>query len=305
MPDKYDYDPADDYDDEFDEDLDDATDADDYADDDSDDYDPADDYADEFDADDADDEDGTEDYDDADEFDDQDDEDYQDDAEEAPEETDEDDYTDTDNGDGEPDTDETEDYDDDGLDLEDWPDNSDDATDEDGDGDTDARDALIKKLRAENAKHRVRNNEILDQAESAVTSTVETMLTGLADSIGYDGDLDPEALAEYIGKSRNDAAAARRDLAIHKAATAANVNTEDLLDSRSFITRIDALDPAGQAYAEAVNAEVRKYAEAHPNTTANNRPARSGGDFTAAQGNMPTPQNEIERLAENRRKRRS
>jgi hypothetical protein len=98
---------------------------------------------------------------------------------------------------------------------------------------------------------------------------------------------------------------ARRDLAIHKAATAANVNTEDLLDSRSFITRIEALDPAGQAYAEAVNAEVRKYAEAHPNAAASTRPARSGGDFTAAQGNMPTPQNEIERLAEQRRKRRA
>lgn len=298
MPDKYDYDPADDYDDE---DLDDATDefADGFDDeDDGDDYDPADDYTDDED------EDGTEDYDDADEFDDQDDEDDQDYAED-PEETDEDDYTDTDNGDDEPDTDETEDYDDDGLDLEDWPDNSDDATDEDGDGDTDARDVLIKKLRAENAKHRVRNNEILEQTESAVTSTVETILTGLADSIGYDGDLDPDALAEFIGKSRTDAAAARRDLAIHKAATAANVNTEDLLDSRSFITRIDALDPAGQAYAEAVNAEVRKYAEAHPNAAASTRPARSGGDFTAAQGNMPTPQNEIERLAEQRRKRRA
>lgn len=299
MPTKYDYDP-DDYDDE---DLDDATDefADEFDDeDDGDDYDPADDYDDE---DEDTDEDGTEDYDDADEFDDQNDEDDQDDDED-PEETDEDDYTDTDNGDGEPDTDETED-DDDGLDLEDWPDNSDDATDEDGDGDTDARDVLIKKLRAENAKHRVRNNEILEQAESAVTSTVETILTGLADRIGYDGDLDPDALAEYIGKSRNDAAAARRDLAIHKAATAANINTEDLLDSRSFITRIDALDPAGQAYAEAVNAEVRKYAEAHPNAAASTRPARSGGDFTAAQGNMPTPQNEIERLAEQRRKRRA
>lgn len=293
MPRKYDYDPADDYDDdEFDEDLDDATDAD--AEDD--DYDPADDYSDDEDADedDADDEDGTEDYNDADEFDDQDD---QDDA----------DYQDDNPADGnadeEPDMDE--DDDDTGLDLEDWPDNSDDATDEDGDGDTDARDVLIKKLRAENAKHRVRNNEILEQAESAVTSTVEMILTGLAESIGYDGDLDPDALAEYIGKSRDDAAAARRDLAIHKAATAANVNTEDLLDSRSFITRIDALDPAGQAYAEAVNAEVRKYAEAHPNATASNRPARSGGDFTAAQGNMPTPQNEIERLAEQRRKRRA
>lgn len=297
MPDKYDYDP-DDYDDE---DLDDATDEfdDEFDDeDDGDDYDPADDYDDE-----DTDEDGTEDYDDADEFDDQDDEEYQDDDED-PEETDEDDYADTGNGDDEPDTDETEDYDD-GLDLEDWPDNSDDATDEDGDGDTDARDVLIKKLRAENAKHRVRNNEILEQTESAVTSTVETILTGLADSIGYDGDLDPDALAEFIGKSRNDAAAARRDLAIHKAATAANVNTEDLLDSRSFITRIDALDPAGQAYAEAVNAEVRKYAEAHPNAAASTRPARSGGDFTAAQGNMPTPQNEIERLAEQRRKRRA
>lgn len=302
MPDKYDYDPADDYDDE---DLDDATDefADGFDDeDDGDDYDPADDYTDDEDEDT--DEDGTEDYDDADEYDDQDDEEYQDDDED-PEETDEDDYTDTDNGDDEPDTDETEDYDDDGLDLEDWPDNSDDATDEDGDGDTDARDVLIKKLRAENAKHRVRNNEILEQIESAVTSTVETILTGLADSIGYDGDLDPDALAEFIGKSRTDAAAARRDLAIHKAATAANVNTEDLLDSRSFITRIDALDPAGQAYAEAVNAEVRKYAEAHPNAAASTRPARSGGDFTAAQGNMPTPQNEIERLAEQRRKRRA
>lgn len=265
MPDQYDYDPADDYDDDDEEDEED--------------------------------EDGTEDYDDADEFDDQDDyDDQDDDAEATPDDTDADDYDDADD---------TEDYDDDGLDLEDWPDNSDDATDEDGDGDTDARDVLIKKLRAENAKHRVRNNEILEQAESAVTSTVETILTGLADTIGYDGDLDPDALAEYIGKSRNDAAAARRDLAIHKAATAANVNTEDLLDSRSFITRIDALDPAGQAYAEAVNAEVRKYAEAHPNAAASNRPARSGGDFTAAQGNMPTPQNEIERLAAERRKRRA
>lgn len=266
------------------------------------------------------DDDTTEDYDDdqdADAYDDEDDYDYDyddtDDGEDYDE--DEDDYDDEDDDQDDTDDEDTTadeaedttadtDEEDTGFNLEDWPDTDPDGQDEDGDGDTDARDALIRKLRQENAAARVRNREMQEQAVSAVEDTLGEMLGSIANQIGYTGELDPDGIAAFMGQSQKQAAEARRDLAIHKAATALGVDTEALTDSRSFIARIEALDPTEKAYGDAVGAEVRRYAEAHPTAKRQNRAPRSGGDFTATRGTMPTNEMTIEQIAAARRERR-
>lgn len=190
------------------------------------------------------------------------------------------------------------------VDLDGWPVDDPDLTDEDGDGDLDAKDLIIRKLRKENAAARVRNREIQDSAVAAAEETIGSMLGTIATRIGYDGDLDPDGIAEHYDQARADAASARSELAVVKAATALGADVDRLLDSNSFTQRINSLDPMEKAYPDAVSAEVRRFMDSHPEAKRNSQAPRSSGDLSNAKPTMPTEEMTVEQLAKRRRERR-
>lgn len=290
-----------DYDDAGDDQAADDYDDDDYDDDeyDSDEYDYDDDVTDE---DDDEDDDGT----DYDYYDDYDDEDEQDsDADTADDDLPDDDGDDYDTDDYEDDEDtDPEGEGDTDVDLDGWPVDDPDLTDEDGDGDVDAKDLIIRKLRKENAAARVRNREIQDSAVAAAEETIGSMLGTIATRIGYDGDLDPDGIADHYDQARADAASARSELAVVKAATALGADVDRLLDSNSFTQRINSLDPMEKAYPDAVSAEVRRFMDSHPEAKRNSQAPRSSGDLSNAKPTMPTEEMTVEQLAKRRRERR-
>lgn len=304
------------YDDDLYDDDDDLYGDDDEQDDDGDYDDAGDDQAAEDYDDDYDGEDSDEDVTDEDDGDDYDDDDYDDDLYDDEDEQDSDADTATDDlpeDDGD-DYDTYDDYDDEDtdpegegdtdVDLDGWPVDDPDPTDEDGDGDVDAKDLIIRKLRKENAAARVRNREIQDSAVAATEETIGSMLGTIATRIGYDGDLDPDGIAEHYDQASADAASARSELAVVKAATALGADVDRLLDSNSFTQRINSLDPMEKAYPDAVSAEVRRYMDSHPEAKRNSQAPRSSGDLSNAKPTMPTEEMTVEQLAKRRRERR-
>jgi hypothetical protein len=170
---------------------------------------------------------------------------------------------------------------------------------------------LVRDTRAEAATNRAKAKEHAD-ALAALQAKSQQQLDGIARALGLKPE---EATPEQIMAERDAARAASEassakareasvELAVFRAAAAAQVNGNALLDSRSFVATLSGLDPAAPDFAQRVNDAITAAVEANPGwklaapaatpppaqppagnqsaTTA--PPARSGGEHNGAPG---------------------
>lgn len=141
-----------------------------------------------------------------------------------------------------------------------------------------AAEAEIKKLRQENAA--ARTNAKAQAAEDARKELAQTI--GKALGLVEDEQIDPAALTEQLTKSQDDAKQARVELAVFRAAAGSGGDAAALLDSRSFLAKLDAVDPSdaaavSAAIKEAVEADSRLGAATDPRVPAPNPGQGAGG----------------------------
>lgn len=163
---------------------------------------------------------------------------------------------------------------------------------------------LIKDGRTESATYRSKAKETAD-ALAALEQKSQAQLDGIAKALGLKPE---EATPEQILAER-DAASARAaasdslarqskvELAVFRAAAAAEANGNALLDSRSFVATLDGLDPSAADFGEQVKAKIAEALGSNPAFKAAAPPApplaagqapaapavpRSGAEFGAA-----------------------
>lgn len=149
-----------------------------------------------------------------------------------------------------------------------------------------AAQAEIERLRKENGA--ARTNAKAQAAEEARNELAQSI--GKALGLVQDEPLDPAKLTQELTAERTAAQTARVELAVFRAATAANGDPAALLDSTSFLKSLDGIDPTDTAavqaaIASAVAANPRLGAATEPRTPAPN-PAQgssASGPGTAAQ----------------------
>lgn len=130
----------------------------------------------------------------------------------------------------------------------------------------------IKKLREEAAGNRVQAKEIGDRL-AAFESAQEQQRQAMAKALGLvtDEPPTPEQLTEQLNATRAEVTAeqararqAAVELAAFRAAAAAQADGNALLDSRSFVSALDGLDPSAGDFAQKVTEVISSAIEANP-----------------------------------------
>jgi hypothetical protein len=128
-----------------------------------------------------------------------------------------------------------------------------------------AAQAEIERLRKENGA--ARTNAKATAAEEARNELAQTI--GKALGLVKDEPIDPAQLTQELTASQAAAQQARVELAVFRAATAANGDPAALLDSTSFLKSLDGIDPADTA---AIQAAIASAVEANPRLGAATEP---------------------------------
>jgi hypothetical protein len=132
----------------------------------------------------------------------------------------------------------------------------------------------LKKLRDEAAGNRVKAKETADaltKFRSEQEQREQEQRQRLAKALGLVNDDEPPSVDELTKQleasnstateAQNAARATRVELAVFRAAAAANVDANALLDSRSFVSQIVGLDDTAEDFSGKVNALIEKAAE--------------------------------------------
>lgn len=144
-----------------------------------------------------------------------------------------------------------------------------------------AAEAEIKRLRAENAKDRTTSKaQAADEAKKEYAQVIAKAL-GLVE----DDAADPAKLTASLTTAQTEAKRARVELAVFKTASTAGGDPAALLDSSSFLAKLDSIDPSDTA---AVTAAIEAAVAANPRlgaATADPRPpAPNPAQGTSAAG---------------------
>ncbi|KZM68136.1 hypothetical protein [Nocardia terpenica] len=176
----------------------------------------------------------------------------------------------------------------------------------------------VQKLRSENAKLRTEFRDGLAEAradaERAAQEAADRSRHEMAESIGKalgliedDKPVDPAELVAQAEQKRQQAQAAAEasaararamqvELALYRAAEAAGVDSGALLDSRSFMARVEGLDPGAADFGDRIAEHIVAAVDANPGfkrPAPRTTPARSGGDMSGGNGD-PSGQEEYD-----------
>lgn len=133
----------------------------------------------------------------------------------------------------------------------------------------------LAKVRQEAAGHRVAARSAAEQAQRELTDKLAVAL-----GLKPDAAADPEALTKSLTEAQSSAAKAARELAIFKAASTAGADPNRLLDSNSFMTSVQGLDPSdGAGITSAIQAAIA----ANPILKAVQAAAASGTELGGSQ----------------------
>jgi len=158
---------------------------------------------------------------------------------------------------------------------------------------------LIRDTRAEAATKRSEKNAAVKAAET----DRQKLITAFAKAAGIDipGETpNPEELATQLTAAQDTARAARVQLAVYKAATAAGGNPDALLDSTTFLAKVNSLDPTAPTFGDNVGEAIRAAITANPtlkrtqavapSTTVNTGGTGEAGQITEDQLAQMTPE---------------
>jgi hypothetical protein len=146
--------------------------------------------------------------------------------------------------------------------------------------------AEIEKLRRENGSERI------NAKQAAAEEARNEILTKLG-LVKGDEKADPDALAKDLTTAREQARQTAVDLAVYRAAAAAQANPDALLDSASFLAKVRTLDPTGADFATQVTDAIKAAVTGNPNLKAARAAAASGvelGGGTGEQGQITEQQ---------------
>lgn len=137
---------------------------------------------------------------------------------------------------------------------------------------TDTTAQQLAALRRENANWRTKFRE----SETSKTEQLKTIAKamGLADD-----EADPGKLTEQLTSAKSEARQKALELAVYRAAGKAGVDGDRLLDSRSFLSSVNGLDPSSTDFASALGEAITSSGDRFKTSAA---PARSGGEFASA-----------------------
>jgi hypothetical protein len=120
---------------------------------------------------------------------------------------------------------------------------------------------------AQTWKARARRWEDQSKEHSAALKSQQAILAKLAEKAGIeldDGKADPQKLAEKLTASEAKARMNAVKLAVFQGAAAHQGDPEALLDSSSFLKRLDGLDPDADDFANKVNEAIKDAVEKTP-----------------------------------------
>lgn len=144
---------------------------------------------------------------------------------------------------------------------------------------------MVRDLRAENATDRTSaKTKAADEARQQLAQDIGKALGLVAD----DGQADPAKLAEQVTAEQQRARAAAVELAVFKSAGPLGADPAALVDSRTFLSAVEQLDPTATDFADKVGAAITKAATDNPKLrAAGQAPPRSSGQHAGGSGEKP------------------
>lgn len=137
---------------------------------------------------------------------------------------------------------------------------------------------IIREARDQAADARTTRNTERAEADARV----KAILQAAGIDTGDTNEEDPvKAAADARAAAEQEARQARLELAVYRAASAANGDPAALLDSRAFLARAADLDPSDQ---EAVAGAIRDAIQDNPRLAVTQAATRSSADFTGGPG---------------------
>jgi hypothetical protein len=148
----------------------------------------------------------------------------------------------------------------------------------------------LKQARQDAGRYRSEKNE-----STAEVKALQKQMNDIAKHLGIEGSATPEEIAAKLTEERDNLAAENRSLkvsqALAKTAKTKGADEDALLDSRSFMTEVDKLDPSKDTFTKALEDLVDKAVKDNPKLKA--QAARSGNDLSgggsAGNGNGQRP----------------
>ncbi|MGN8024702.1 hypothetical protein [Microbacterium sp. 22242] len=130
---------------------------------------------------------------------------------------------------------------------------------------------VIRDARKEAGDHRTAAKTAADDAQKAITDKLAVAL-----GLKPDAALDPAALTASLTAAQQAHRQSQTQLAVYKAAGAAGANPDALLDSNTFLTSVQSLDPASADFSTQVTEAITAAVTANPTLKA----ARAAGAST-------------------------
>ncbi|MDN5687013.1 MAG: hypothetical protein L0G94_10140 [Brachybacterium sp.] len=157
----------------------------------------------------------------------------------------------------------------------------------------------LDEARSQAARYRTEKNTAVQQAQQDAKAEADARVQAILKAAGIEtGEQDdPEAAARADREAREqaetDARSARVELAVYRAAADKNADAAALLDSRSFLDRVQDVDPTD---ADAISEAIQKAVDANPRLAATQAAARSSADFTGGSGDGAITQEKFDEM---------
>lgn len=135
---------------------------------------------------------------------------------------------------------------------------------------------IIKDARAEAASNRTGKTAAEEQQQKILKAVAQ------AAGLKVDGDDEPtvEQLTTDLTTAQTEGREAKVELAVFKGAIEHGADPTGLTDSRTFMTKVQALDPAADDFAAKVKAEIETAVKDNPKLKAGQAPGSSSADHT-------------------------
>lgn len=172
------------------------------------------------------------------------------------------------------------------------------AQDEFADADLDIKgddgqvDWKLAARRDETRRKRVERDLEQTRQQLSESKNAQAQLDAITKALGLSDDTDPDPakLADDLTKVQAEARAGKVENAVLRAASAAGVNADALTDSRSFMSTVEALDPADENFTTKLGEAITAATDANPALKGNTTPTtpRSGTEIagTPADGQL-------------------
>ena len=147
----------------------------------------------------------------------------------------------------------------------------------------------FRQARREAANYRTQSREQEQQQADAMKGLAKAFGLELKD----DEPPNPEELQQQIQQSQDDARTARVELAAYRSASRHGADPDALLDSRTFLAKVDGLDPGADDFDEQLDAAVTASLEANPRLKATPGGRPNGTADQGVRGNDKTRDEQI------------